>query len=236
MLAVVQRSGSMEYGTTSRWGVALALLMTLAACGGGGGGSGDSSAEASGGGAAAGSGSTNNTADAGKTDTTDVADAPAAGTDTDAEPTAGTQGTCGFANFQAEAVRLINQRRAAGASCGTRGSFPPAAALSWDARLATAAYGHSRDMADKNFFSHTGSNGSSASQRVSAAGYTWSAVGENIAAGYGSVSAVVDGWMRSDGHCANLMNARYRHMGLACAASAGSTYGRYWTLNVAAPR
>ena len=219
----------MEYGTTRRWGVVLALLVMQAACGGG---SGDDSAGASGTGATAGtpgsSDSTNNTAAAGKTGTTD--------TDSDALPAAGTQGTCGFADFQAEALRLVNQRRAAGASCGTRGSFPPAAALTWDSRLANAAYGHSRDMADKNFFSHTGSNGSSASQRVTAAGYTWSAVGENIAAGYGSVSAVVDGWMRSDGHCANLMSASYRHMGLACAASAGSTYGRYWTLNVAAPR
>lgn len=149
---------------------------------------------------------------------------------------AGTDIACGLSGFQAEALRLINQRRAAGASCGARGSFAPTTALSWDAKLAQAAYGHARDMADHDYFSHTGRNGSTLGQRVSAAGYTWSAVAENIAAGTRSVSATVDGWMSSDGHCANLMSPSYRHVGLACAANTASTYGHYWTLNLAAPR
>ena len=142
---------------------------------------------------------------------------------------------CGLANFQADALRIVNARRAQGASCGTRGSFAPAGALAWNTALANAAYGHSRDRADQNFFSHTGSDGSSFDARISAAGYSWHAVAENIAAGPTSVQAVVDGWMASDGHCANIMSASYRDMGLACARTASSAYGIYWTMDLGAP-
>ena len=50
-----------------------------------------------------------------------------------------------------------------------------------------AAYRHSRDMADHDHFSHTGTDGSTLGARVDAAGYAWSGVGENIGAGYGSL-------------------------------------------------
>ncbi len=180
-------------------------LSLLAACGGGGGG--DDAAPAGGGGASA----------------------PGGGTSTGADV------TCGLANFDADALRLINQYRAAGASCGSRGSFAPASALSAQAQLTRAAYGHSRDMADNNYFSHTSLDGRTPGTRVSAAGYSWSGVGENIAAGYGNVQAVVDGWMASDGHCANLMSASFTQYGLACARNDASTYRLYWTLNLARP-
>jgi uncharacterized protein YkwD len=91
-------------------------------------------------------------------------------------------------------------------------------------------------MATANYFSHTGRDGRSPSQRVNAAGYTAQAVGENIAAGYGSMAAVVDGWMGSEGHCANLMSASYSQMGLACARGSASQYGIYWTQVLARPR
>lgn len=143
--------------------------------------------------------------------------------------------TCGLANFDADALRLINQHRAAGASCGSRGSFAPTSALSAQAQLTSAAYGHSRDMADNNYFSHSSLDGRTPGTRVSAAGYSWSSVGENIAAGYGSMQAVVDGWMASDGHCANLMNPGFTQYGLACARNDASTYRLYWTLNLARP-
>lgn len=181
------------------------LLSLLAACGGGGGS--DDAAPAGGGGAPA----------------------PGGGTSTGADV------TCGLANFDADALRLINQYRAAGASCGSRGSFAPASALSAQAQLTSAAHGHSRDMADNNYFSHTSLDGRTPGTRVTAAGYSWSSVGENIAAGYGSVQAVVDGWMASDGHCANLMNPGFTQYGLACARNDASTYRLYWTLNLARP-
>lgn len=182
------------------------LLGLLAACGGGGGG-GDDAAHAGGGGAPAPGGSTSSGADL----------------------------TCGLANFDADALRLINQHRAAGASCGSRGSFAPTTALSAQAQLTSAAFGHSRDMADNNYFSHNSLDGRTPGTRVTAAGYSWSSVGENIAAGYGSVQAVVDGWMASDGHCANLMYPGFTQYGLACARNDASTYRLYWTLNLARP-
>jgi len=151
-----------------------------------------------------------------------------------AKPVAGDI-TCGLANFQADALRIINAKRAQGATCGTRGSFAPAASLAWNTALANAAYGHSLDMAQHNFFAHDGSDGSTFDQRITAAGYGWSSVAENIAGGPTSVQAVVDGWMASDGHCANLMSASYRDMGLACARNSASTYGWYWTLDLASP-
>jgi uncharacterized protein YkwD len=184
---------------------AAALSLSLLAACGGGGGS-DDAAPAGGG-----------------------TSAPGGGSSTGADV------TCGLANFDADALRLINQHRAAGASCGSRGSFAPASALSAQGQLTSAAYGHSRDMADNNYFSHTSLDGRTLGARVSAAGYSWSSVGENIAAGYGSVQTVVDGWMASDGHCANLMNPAFTQYGLACARNDASTYGLYWTLNLARP-
>jgi uncharacterized protein YkwD len=140
-------------------------------------------------------------------------------------------------DFAAAALARVNQVRAAGATCGARGSFAPAAALTWSNLLTQASDVHSRDMQANNFFSHTGSNGSSLSQRVDATGYDWSGLGENIAAGYPSVNAVVDGWMGSDGHCANLMNPNFTQFGLACVSgTSANTYSNYWTMDLARSR
>lgn len=143
--------------------------------------------------------------------------------------------TCGLAGFEADALRLINERRAAGAICGARGSYAAAPTLAAQAQLTSAAYAHSRDMADQNYFSHTSLDGRTPGARVSAAGYAWSSVGENIAAGYSTVQQTMDAWMASDGHCANLMNPGFTRFGLACARNSASTYGTYWTLDLARP-
>jgi uncharacterized protein YkwD len=150
---------------------------------------------------------------------------------------AGTRATCNLANFASEALALVNQHRAAGASCGSRGSFPPVATLAWNDPLTQASLVHSDDMVARNFFSHTGSNGSSAGDRATAAGYPWRTWGENIAAGQPTVASVVDAWMKSDGHCANIMNASMRDIGLACVSgSASNTYRTYWTMSLGAQR
>lgn len=145
-------------------------------------------------------------------------------------------GDCGMADFAARALAAINQRRTAGASCGSQGSFAPAAALRWNDRLAQAAAGHAADMASRNYFSHTSADGRTMTDRVNATGYAWGRLGENIAAGYPDIEAVIAGWMRSDGHCANLMNPAFDEVGLACADGSGSAYGRYWTQNLARAR
>jgi uncharacterized protein YkwD len=142
--------------------------------------------------------------------------------------------TCNLANFQADLLRQINAARAAGRSCGAT-AFAAASTLAWNARLFTAAEGHSRDMATNNYFSHTGLDGRSASRRVTDAGYVWRATGENIAAGQTDVSTVMNGWLASEGHCRNIMNPTYQDVAVACVQQAGSTYGRYWTMVLARP-
>jgi uncharacterized protein YkwD len=150
---------------------------------------------------------------------------------------AGTRATCNLANFQAEALALVNAHRAAGASCGNSGTFAAAPALSWNGALTQASLVHSDDMMALNFFSHTGSGGSNAGQRATAAGYVWQTWGENIAAGQPTVANVVAGWMASPGHCANIMNARFRDIGLACVSgTASNTYRSYWTMTLGTAR
>ena len=139
--------------------------------------------------------------------------------------------TCGFPDFATTALSRINQLRATGADCRTSGSFAPAAALTWSAQLTQAAEVESQDMVANNFFSHTGSNGSTPVTRVNATGYVWSDLGENIAGGQPTIDAVMAAWMGSDGHCANLMNPNFKDFGMACSASATSTYGTYWTFD-----
>lgn len=133
-----------------------------------------------------------------------------------------------WATLEDQVLTLVNQKRAAGAVCGGV-TKPPVPALTAQAQLRCAARNHSKDMGVNNFFSHTGSNGSSFSQRITAAGYVWKAAGENIAAGYNTAAAVVNGWMASTGHCNNIMNGNYKHLGIGYYYAAGATYKHYWT-------
>lgn len=142
--------------------------------------------------------------------------------------------SCNLPNFQQEILDRVNQARAAGRTCGSS-SYGPAPALRWNGVLFNAAGAHSTDMAANNYFSHTSQDGRNAGQRITGAGYAWSAYGENIAAGQTSAQAVVDGWLASPGHCANIMNASYADMATACVASSTSTYRTYWTMELARP-
>ncbi|KAF4322025.1 hypothetical protein BBO99_00006696 [Phytophthora kernoviae] len=98
---------------------------------------------------------------------------------------------------------------------------------------ASAAQGHSNDMATNNIFGHTGSDGSSMSERITAAGYVWQFAAENVAAGQVSVEAVMVSWMNSPGHRDNILNPSATMFGTALAINPGSTYVRYWTQNFA---
>jgi uncharacterized protein YkwD len=133
--------------------------------------------------------------------------------------------------FENEVWTLVNQRRAAGATCGGT-AYPPVAPLTMNASLRLAAQGHSLDMATNNYFSHTSLDGRTFVDRIRAAGYLGSSpLGENIAAGQGSPAAVVNAWMASTGHCQNIMNGSFRAIGVGYAYRAGSQYGSYWTQN-----
>jgi uncharacterized protein YkwD len=125
-------------------------------------------------------------------------------------------------------ITLVNQKRAAGAVCGGV-SKPPVPALTKDTRLRCAARKHSKDMGKNNFFSHTGSNGSTFAQRITKSGYTWTAAGENIAAGQTTAAAVVNAWMSSTGHCNNIMSSKYKHIGVGYYYNVNATYDHYWT-------
>ncbi len=139
-----------------------------------------------------------------------------------------------WAKFEADVLTLVNQKRAAGATCGGVAK-PKVAALTLDTKLRCAARKHSKDMGTKNFFSHTGSNGSSFSQRITSAGYTWTGAGENIAAGQTTPTAVMNSWMTSTGHCNNIMNGTFKHLGVGYYYSSTSTYKHYWTQDFAKP-
>ena len=101
--------------------------------------------------------------------------------------------------------------------------------------LRSAARAHSEDMATQNYFSHTSLDGRTHVQRVLNAGYSGPGpYGENIAAGYASAAATVNGWMASTtGHCQAIMNGTYRVIGVGYGYNATSTYRHYWTLNFA---
>ncbi|MEU0691449.1 CAP domain-containing protein [Streptomyces uncialis] len=105
--------------------------------------------------------------------------------------------------------------------------------ITTDARLNRAAEGHSRDMAERDYFDHTSPDGRGVGDRVTAAGYEWSAVGENIAVGQPTAVAVVEAWLESPGHRANILNCDYTQMGLGVDTSDG---GPRWTQVFAAPQ
>ncbi|WP_420627188.1 CAP domain-containing protein [Candidatus Leptofilum sp.] len=113
------------------------------------------------------------------------------------------------------------------------------APLQVNSKLVAAAQGHSEDMAFNDFFSHTGSNGSSPGQRIAAQGYSYSTWGENIAAGYSTAASAVNGWMNSSGHRANILNCNYQETGVGYYYLANDTgnenWNRYWTQVFASP-
>ena len=116
-----------------------------------------------------------------------------------------------------------------------RNDLPP---LAMDARLAGAALAHARDMVQNDFFGHAGSDQADIARRVGRTGYSWHAVGENIAGGLASPEDTVDGWMASPGHRRNMLNAVFRDAGIGHVFRADDggavRYRHYWTLVLAA--
>jgi len=132
-------------------------------------------------------------------------------------------------------LALTNQARAHARFCGWR-RFPPAPPLSLAPALTRAARAHSRDMAAHDFFSHDGSDGSTPGERATRAGYRWSMVGENIASGVRTPREAVAGWLASPHHCANIMTAGFRQMGVAFAVNPANAQVIDWTEDFGTPR
>ncbi|MEV0808591.1 CAP domain-containing protein [Micromonospora sp. NPDC050200] len=121
-----------------------------------------------------------------------------------------------------QVVDLVNAERAK-AGCGKVGV---------DDKLMLAAQRHSQDQADHQNMSHTGSDGSDAGDRIDRVGYTWRTYGENVAWNQKTPAAVMDAWMNSPGHRANILNCAFTEIGVGVASSNGP----YWTQVFAAPR
>jgi uncharacterized protein YkwD len=135
--------------------------------------------------------------------------------------------TADFTPLQQEILSYVNQARSKSCQCGST-TYPAAPALVLNDQLNSAAQKYATDMATYNYFSHTGRDGSQPWDRMQREGYSWRYAGENIAAGYTTARAVVDGWLRSPGHCANIMNKNYKDLGVGYAYGASSTYKYYW--------
>ncbi|MFE0089226.1 sigma-70 family RNA polymerase sigma factor [Streptomyces sp. NPDC058991] len=115
-----------------------------------------------------------------------------------------------------QVVALVNAERAE-AGCGPVRS---------NDKLETAARRHSEDMAARGYFDHTSPDGTDPGDRITAAGYRWSTYGENIARGQQSPSSVMDSWMNSPGHRANILNCSFKELGVGIHDASG---GPWWT-------
>ncbi len=130
--------------------------------------------------------------------------------------------------FQTDMLTAINAVRVKGYMCGDT-YFPPVAKLSWEDKLQKSSKRHADDMSGNNFFEHESSDGTEMSARVTQAGYKWRFCCENIALGYKDVQTAVQGWLKSDSHCENIMQSEVTQMGAA-------RTGNYWVQDFAAPR
>ncbi len=138
-------------------------------------------------------------------------------------------------SWEDEVLTLVNEARATGKNCGSEGNFGPTHPLTMDASLRCAARKHSHDMATRNYFNHTSPDGETFSQRIDQAGYgDFRQIGENIAAGTMSPKATVDGWLGSDGHCANMLSPNYSELGVGAYEGAGD-FVYYWTQTFGEP-
>ena len=117
-------------------------------------------------------------------------------------------------SYETEVIRLVNEIR-------RENGLNPLTA-NWE--LSRVARYKSQDMADNRYFSHTSPTYGSPFQMIKAFGLSYRTAGENIAMGYSTPQAVVDGWMNSSGHRANILNASYTQIGVGYVAQ-----GNYWT-------
>jgi uncharacterized protein YkwD len=136
--------------------------------------------------------------------------------------------------LRAQVLVEINKARSVSRVCGTK-SFAAVPPLRRDVRLDSAAQAHSVDMAANNYFSHTSLDGRSPFDRMRQAGYNFRAAAENIAAGSSTAAGTVQQWIRSAGHCANLMSPSYVDTGIGYGYSPTATYRHYWTQNFGRP-
>ena len=152
---------------------------------------------------------------------------------------ASTDSQSSFSSTESEMLALVNQFRAQPQVCRDKrgrivSQHPSAPPLMLDTRLNRAARLHSEDMANNNYYSHDGLDGSSFGDRVRATGYPMGPGAENIFKGPDTLQEAIDGWIKSAGHCENMMNSSYTQLGAGFAQDLPGT--RYWTQVFSTPR
>lgn len=125
------------------------------------------------------------------------------------------QGACGDAQ-ESQVFTLLNQVRAQNG----RG------ALKCDPQASKVARGHSQDMCNRGYFSHTSLDGKAPWDRLKAGGVQFNSAGENIAMGYSNPQAVHNGWMNSPGHRQNMLGSSWGRVGIGLVRCGGTPY---WT-------
>ncbi len=130
-------------------------------------------------------------------------------------------------NFRDNMLKAVNDMRVKGCTCKNL-KMPPVKKLSWNPLLESAAIGHASDMLHNNYFSHVSQNGDEIDKRISATGYNWSYIGENIAWGYSDIEPVMKGWRASVEHCIQLMSPEVTEMGAA-------RYDTFWVMDFGKP-
>ncbi len=128
---------------------------------------------------------------------------------------------------RAKILNKVNRARQAGQKCGDTW-YPAAGKLKYNEKLEAAAKVQSDDMFKMNKLSHEGSDKSHVDDRLNAQQYFWQACGENVAYGVLYEDEVIDAWIKSEGHCVNIMNPKFTEMGAWIT-------GLYYTLVLAKP-
>lgn len=113
-----------------------------------------------------------------------------------------------------QVIALTNIARAKSRKCG-RKRWRPVGNVQTDCRLSQAALTHAQDLEQTGRLSHTGKDGSNMSDRANKHGVKWKNLGENIAQGYQSPNSLNNAWLDSTRHCNNIMNRRFKRIGVA---------------------
>jgi uncharacterized protein YkwD len=132
--------------------------------------------------------------------------------------------------FEEEVLKLVNQARNHGVRCGGE-KMPKVPALVFNEKLRRSARKHAKDMGKKGYFSHESQDGSSPMERIEDQNYEGRAWGENIAAGQSTPREVMDSWLKSEGHCRNIMNKMFKEIGIGAVKVNDSPYRMYWVQN-----
>jgi uncharacterized protein YkwD len=142
-----------------------------------------------------------------------------------------------WVQFEEEVLLLVNEFRSEPADCGVEGQFAAAGPLTMDPILRCSARLHSADMFTNDYFAHDNEDGLDPFERMDLAGFQGGGGGENIALGQQTPEEVMQAWMDSDGHCANVMRGAFTTIGIGYHPGAGQRGlgSNYWTQNFGAP-